>query len=620
MPSHSALILTVAASIGIAFLFGLAAARLRLPPIVGYLLAGIVVGPFTPGYVVDSGMIAQAAELGVILLMFGVGLHFSLGDLSTVRRIVLPGALLNSAASAGVGIGLARLWGQSWGAALVLGLSISVASTVVLLKGLEAQDRLDSPEGRIAVGWLVVEDLLMVFVLVLLPTVAPLLGGTVADQAPAGLAAVLGIALLKVVAFAALMVVVGRRAVPWLLSHVAKLGSRELFTLAVLTIALGIGALASEVFGVSFALGAFFAGAVVSESELSKRAASEALPMQDAFAVLFFLSVGMLFDPKVVLAHPLQILALVVVVVVGKLASSYFLMRWLKQPKHSALILGSSLSQIGEFSFMVSGLGFAAGLIDRDLQAMVVATALIAITLNQPLLAMVRVTADRLEARDAAALTPAPAASVAGGSATSTGEDPFDFSHLGTHVVVVGHGRVGITVTEALQRDSSDMYVVIEEQERLVAGMRSHGERAILGDATRADVLHRAGIDSATLIVVTAPEPIRARRIVEVARELNPRIAVAVRTHSAAEQAYYEDLLHMPGAQGRAIYAEREVALSLAHYTLAMLGRTDDEADMIIDSIRNAKIRPTETFRTLPTREFRAIMATDPNLASKEEG
>jgi CPA2 family monovalent cation:H+ antiporter-2 len=439
-----------------------------------------------------------------------------------------------------------------------------------------------------------------------------------AGQEPAGLAKVLGVALLKVLAFAALMAVVGRRAVPWLLSHVAKLGSRELFTLAVLTIALGIGVLASEVFGVSFALGAFFAGAVVSESELSKRAATEALPMQDAFAVLFFLSVGVLFDPKVVLAHPLQILALVAVVVVGKFASAYLLMRGLQQPKHSALILGGSLSQIGEFSFMVSGLGFAAGLIDRELQAMVVATALLAITLNQPLLALVRVTAERLEARDAADLAPAP--DTTAGGATAAAADPFDFSQLGAHVVVVGHGRVGTTITEALQRLASDKYVVIEEQERLVAGMRSHGERAILGDATRADVLHRAGIDAASLIVVTAPEPIRARRIVEVARELNPRIAIAVRTHSATEQSYYEELLHAPGVQGRAIYAEREVALSLAHYTLATLGRSDDEADMIIDSIRNAKIRPTEMFRAMPTREFRAIMATDPNHAPKSEG
>ncbi len=622
MPSHSALIITVAASIGIAFLFGLAAARLRLPPIVGYLIAGIAVGPFTPGYVVDSGMIAQAAELGVILLMFGVGLHFSLGDLAAVRRIVIPGAMLNSFLIGGIGTMIARGWGQTWGGALVLGISLSVASTVVLLKGLEAQDRLDSPEGRIAVGWLVVEDLLMVFVLVLLPAVAPMLGGAGgASAAPDGaLMRALGMATVKVMAFAALMLVVGRRAVPWLLEHVARLGSRELFTLAVLTTALGIATLASEVFGVSFALGAFFAGAVVSESELSQRAATEALPMQDAFAVLFFLSVGMLFDPTVLVDSPLAVLALVAVIVVGKFASSFLLMRLLRQPARSALVIGGSLSQIGEFSFIVAGLGVSLGLITRDVQALVVASALIAITVNQPLLSSVRYVVGRLDSSDdaAAQLGSVPESARSTRGAMRPDDDPFDFTNISGHVVVVGHGRVGTTITDALQRDAA-RYVVVEEQERLVAGMRARGERAVFGDATRAEVLHRAGVAQAKLIVVTAPEPIRARRTVEVARELNPTIAVAVRTHSAQEQAFFEDLLHAPGARGRAIYAEREAALSLAHYTLQTLGRSDDEADMVIESLRNSQIRPTESFRTLPTREFRAIMATDPNRASKEE-
>ena len=623
MPAHQALIITVAASLGIAFLFGLAAARLRLPPIVGYLLAGIAVGPFTPGYVVDSGMIAQAAELGVILLMFGVGLHFSLADLMAVRRIAVPGALLNTAVTAAIGTSIARAWGLTWGAALVLGTSLSVASTVVLLKGLEAQDRLDSPEGRIAVGWLVVEDLLMVLVLVLLPAVAPMLGGTgAATVAGTGaLAGAIGFAMLKVVAFAVLMVVVGRRAVPWLLSHVARLGSRELFTLAVLTPALGIATLASEVFGVSFALGAFFAGAVVSESELSHRAATEALPMQDAFAVLFFLSVGILFDPTVVLASPMAVMALVAVVVVGKFATSFLLMRLMNQPGRSALVIGGSLAQIGEFSFIVAGLGVTLGLIDRDLQAMVIAAALIAITLNQPLLTVVRVVVDRLDARDAQAVLPR----IVPESARSTrgpmraDEDPFDFSKLAEHVVLVGHGRMGTTITEALQRDAA-RYVVVEEQERLVAGLRARGERAVFGDATRAEVLHRAGVANARLIVVTAPDPIRARRTVELARELNPRIAVGVRTHSAAEQAYFEDLLHAPGARGRAIYAEREAALNLAHYMLLTLGRTDDEADHIVESIRSAATKPTETFHALPTREYRAMMAADPNKPSTTDG
>ena len=629
MPTHTALILTIAAGLGVAFLFGLAAARLRLPPIVGYMLAGVAVGQFATGNMVDNGMIAQASELGVILLMFGVGMHFSLSDLAAVRRVVVPGALLQIVVTGSLGIAIGRGWNLSWGGALVLGISLAVASTVVLLKALEAQDRLDSPDGRIAVGWLVVEDLAMVLVLVLLPAVAPLLGatGTAVPASSGALAAALGIAVLKVCAFAVLMAVVGRRAVPWMLAHVARLGSRELFTLAVLVTALCIAALASEVFGVSLALGAFFAGAVVSESELSHRAATEALPLQDAFAVLFFLSVGMLFDASVVLRSPLSVLTLVSVIMAGKFATSYTLMRLMKQSVRSALIIGGSLSQIGEFSFIVAGLGVSLGLIGVDIQALIVASALIVITLNQPLLSGVRLLLRKLDAqraRRAMGQTTEVRTGLPGSGTTVPGsaratrapidsvEDPFDFSRFRDHVVVVGHGRVGSTVTEALQRVTS-RYVIVEEQERLVAGLRHRGERAVFGDATRSEVLQRAGIEHAQMIVVTAPEPIRARRTVELARELNPRIAIAVRTHSATEQAFFESVLHVPGTTGRAIYAEREAALSLAHFTLQTLGRTDDEADVVIDALRGAAIAPTETFATLHTKEFRAMLAVDPN-------
>lgn len=623
------MIATVAVSLGIAFLFGLGAARLKLPPIVGYLLAGIAVGPFTPGYVVDSGMIAQAAELGVILLMFGVGLHFSFRDLMAVRRVVVPGALLQLLVTASIGTTIGRMWSLSWGGAIVLGICLSVASTVVLLKGLEAQDRLDSPDGQLAVGWLVVEDLAMVVVLVLLPAIAPMIGGSArAGAMDAGaVGTVLAIALLKVAAFAVLMVVVGRRLVPWLLEHVARLGSRELFTLAVLATALGIAALAAEVFGVSFALGAFFAGAVVSESELSHRAATDALPLQDAFAVLFFLSVGILFNPLVVVQSPMQVLALVAVIVIGKFLASFLLMRALKQSTRSGLTIGASLSQIGEFSFIVAGLGVTLGLISRDMQALVVAAAIIAITVNQPMLTGVKLVLARLDDRAAqriAELTTefrtgepprdraVPISARATRAPIEDVEDPFDFSRFRDHVVLIGHGRVGATIIEALQRDSA-RYVIVDEQERVVAGLRSRGERAVFGDATRVDVLERAGIEFARLIVVTAPEPIRARRIVEVARDANPHIAIAVRTHSATEQAFFEDFLQAPGAIGRAVYAEREAALSLAHFTLQTLGRTDDEADVVVESMRGSKILPTETFAAVHTREFRAMMAPDPN-------
>ncbi len=628
MPPHTALIVTVAASLGVAFLFGMVAARLRLPPIVGYLLAGVAVGPFAPGDAVDGGIVAQAAELGVILLMFGVGMHFSLGDLMAVRRVAIPGAVLQLLVTGSVGLMIGRVWGLSLGAALVLGISLAVASTVVLLKGLEAQDRLDSPDGRLAVGWLVVEDLTMVLVLVLLPAIAPILaGGGDGLTAPASaLALALVIALAKVAAFAVLMLVVGRRAVPWLLEHVARLGSRELFTLAVLATALGIAVLAAQVFGVSFALGAFFAGAVVSESELSHRAATDALPLQDAFAVLFFLSIGILFNPMVVVQSPLQVLTLVAVIVLGKSLVSFTLMRLLKQPVRAALTLGASLAQIGEFSFIVAGLGVTLGLVTRDLQALIVAAAMIAITINQPLLAGVRLFQRRADARAARDQMPesteyrtggatpggVPASARATRAAIEDVDDPFDFSRFRDHVIVVGHGRMGSTVTEALQRDSA-RYVIVEEQERTVAGLRTRGERAVFGDATRADVLHRAGIEHARLIVVTAPEPIRARRVVEIARQAHPQIAVAVRTHSATEQAFFEEVLHTADAPGRAIYAEREAALSLAHFTLQTLGRTDDEADVVIESMRQTVLQPTETFATMHTREFRTMMAADPN-------
>ena len=625
MPAHTALIATVAIGLGVAFLFGLAAARFGLPPIVGYLIAGIAVGPFTPGYVVDSGLIPQGADIGVILLMFGVGMHFSFRDLMTVQRTVVPGALLQILITGSIGTAIGRSWQLSWGGALVLGIALAVASTVVLLKGLEAQDRLDSPDGRLAVGWLVVEDLAMVLVLVLLPAIAPMLDDASTATLDRGtLTLALGIALAKVLAFALLMVVVGRRAVPWLLEQVARLGSRELFTLAVLAIALCVAAIASEVFGVSLALGAFFAGAVVSESELSQRAASEALPMQDAFAVLFFVSVGILFDPGVMMRSPLAILALVTVVVLGKSLASFALMHVLGQSRRSAMLLGGSLAQIGEFSFIVAGLGVTLGLITRDVQALIVATALMSITLNQPLLSGLRLIQRRLDERerqgDAQAAIAAgtessaslPAAARASRDPLDPGGDPFDFSRFHDHVVVVGYGRFGTTIMEALQRESA-RYVIVEEQERLVAGLRTRGERAVFGDATRSEVLQRAGIEHARLIVVTAPEPIRARRVVELARALNPAIAIGVRTHSASEQAFFEEFVRAPDTSGRAIYAEREAALSLAHYALQTLGRTDDEADLVIEAMRHAGIRPTETFPALHTREFRAMMASDPN-------
>ena len=603
MPHETGLIATVAVAFAIALLFGVLAARLSLPPIVGYLLAGILIGSVSPSLGAEGGVASQASELGVVLLMFGVGMHFSFRDLAAVRGTVVPGALLQIAITGTVGMLLGRLWGLSAGGALVLGLSLAVASTVVVLKGLEARDRLDSPEGRLAVGWLVVEDLSMVLVLVLLPAVSGLLGGNVAPAgvSAAGLGKSIAYALGNVVAFLVLMFVVGRRVVPWLLEHVARLGSRELFTLTVLAIALGVGTIASQLFGMSFALGAFVAGAVVSESELSHRAAADALPLQDAFAVLFFVSVGLIFDPRVLVDHSAKVLALFAVVLVGKLLASFGTLRLLGESGRSALTLGGSLAQIGEFSFILTGLGVSLGLLDHETHALVVAAALLSITVNQPLQAWLQRLLARAEKRaerreEAPAPQPVPAF------------NQSNFGGLADHVILVGYGRVGSTIIEALDR-AGVTHIVVEEQPRVVAGLRMRGEHAVSGDATRADVLHRAGVEDARLIVVTAPEPIRARRIVEVARELNPGIAVAVRTHSAAEQAFFEEILH-PGSMGRAVYAEREVALSLAHFTLLAVGRTDDEADALIGSMRRKATLPTETFAALQTREFQAAMAS----------
>ena len=603
LASDTALITTVAIGFGTALVFGFAAARLRLPPIVGYLLAGVLMGPFTPGLVEHGTMASQAAELGVVLLMFGVGMHFSMRDLMEVRATVTPAALILIVLSGGAGMALALALGMKPGSALVFGLSLSVSSTVVALKGLESGDRLDSPEGRITIGWLVIEDLAMIVVLVLLPAVAPLIGGTgvTSGANPLRLAGSVALAIANVVAFLILMVVVGRRLVPWVLERVARLGSRELFTLTVLSIALVVGTIASQLFHMSFALGAFVAGAVVSESELSHRAAADALPLQDAFAVLFFVSVGMLFDPRVLIEHPGQVLAVLGVVVGVRLGGAYWVLRMLGQTSRSALGVATSVAQVGEFSFVLAGLGMTLGLLDRSAQALVVAGALISITINQSLAAWLRRVVLRPEAAPATAPGPATAE-------VPIAVDPFDFGELTGHVILVGYGRVGTTVTEALDR-AGVVHIVVEEQPRVVAGLRMRGEHAVSGDATRPEVLQRAGVAGASLIVVTAPEPIRARRVVEVARELNPHIAVAVRTHSAVEQAFFEEILHAPGGIGRAVYAEREVALSLAHYTLTAVGRTDEEADYFIESMRGRVTMPTETFAAMQTREFQAALA-----------
>ncbi|HUF35589.1 MAG TPA: cation:proton antiporter [Gemmatimonadales bacterium] len=444
MPHPTALIATIAAGIGLAFLFGLLAVRLRLPPLVGYLLAGVAIGPFTPGFVADIGLAQQLAEIGVILLMFGVGIHFSVGDLLAVRRIAVPGAAVQIAIATVLGAGAARLWGWSWGSGIVFGLCLSVASTVVLLRALEDRGLLDSVDGRIAVGWLVVEDLATVLVLVLLPALAVQLGGSGGGAAGGSLVSTLGLTLAKVSAFVALMFVVGRRAVPWLLERVARIGSRELFTLSVLTVALGIAVGASALFGVSFALGAFFAGMVVNGSDLSHEAAADALPLQDAFSVLFFVAVGMLFDPTILIRQPLEVLAVVLIVLVGKSVGAFWIVVAFRYPVHTALTISASLAQIGEFSFILAALGVGLRLLPAEGQSLIVAGALLSISVNPFVFGAATRLSRWIGAR------PELLARLEGAvdEPVAAAEGPA----LRDHVIIVGYGRVGGTIGAALAR------------------------------------------------------------------------------------------------------------------------------------------------------------------------
>jgi CPA2 family monovalent cation:H+ antiporter-2 len=463
MPHDVSLISTIAAGFGLALILGFIAARLKVPPLVGYLLAGILLGPSTPGFVADIGLASQLAEIGVMLLMLGVGLHFSVADLMAVRRIAIPGAVLQIAVATVMGLSVGMAWGFGLGGGLVFGLCLSVASTVVLLKALEARGVLESMNGRIAVGWLVVEDLVMVLVLVLLPPLAPLLGGQAAAGPAAdggqGLWTTLGLTLAKVAAFIALMLIVGRRVFPKLLWWVAKTGSRELFTLCVVAAAVGVAFASAKLFDVSFALGAFFAGMMMRESEFSHRAADESLPLRDAFSVLFFVSVGMLFQPMVLVQEPLRVLVVVAIIMVGKTLAAIALVLAFRYPMNSALTIGASLAQIGEFSFILAGLGMALGLMPQEGHSLILAGALISIALNALLFRAIEPVQDwlrersplvrRLEQRDD------PLAEL------PTSVHP---AFLSGQVVLVGYGRVGRRIAQQL--DEQQVRYVVAEQNR----------------------------------------------------------------------------------------------------------------------------------------------------------
>ncbi len=560
MPHSVSLISTIAAGLGLALIFGFIAARLRLPALVGYLLAGVIIGPFTPGFVADAGIASQLAEIGVMLLMFGVGLHFSLDDLLAVRKIAVPGAVVQMTVATALGMGLAHWWGWNLGGALVFGLSLSVASTVVLLRALESRNILDSANGRIAVGWLVVEDLAMVLVLVLLPPLGGWLSGK-GDTNVNELWKTLGVTLLQVGGFVALMLVVGRRFFPWVLWQVQRTGSRELFTLCVVAAAVSIAYGSTMLFGVSFALGAFFAGMVMRESEFSHRAAEESLPLRDAFAVLFFVSVGMLFDPWVIVERPLQVLAVVGIIVVGKSLAAGILVMAFRYPLNTALTVSASLAQIGEFSFILVGLGASMGLLPPEGQSLVLAGALISIATNElvfkavsPLQKWILAKspmARKLEARD-----------------DPTAELPAttEAKYLAQHIVLVGYGRVGRRIAEALTARHIP-FVVAEQNREMVERLRAQGVPAVSGDAAEPEVLIQAHIAHARMLVIATPDTLDVRQMIASARALNPGIETVVRTHSEAEA----KLLATENA-GRIFLGEHELALSMTRHVLERVG------------------------------------------------
>ncbi len=563
MPHNITLITTIAAALGFGLIFGMIAVRFKLPALVGYLAAGIVIGPATPGFVADVVLAGQLAEIGVMLLMFGVGLHFSLDDLLEVRAIALPGAILQIAVATGMGIGVAHLWGWSLGAGLVFGLALSVASTVVLLRALEDRGILDSLNGRIAVGWLVVEDLVTVLMLVMLPALAGPLGGTGGGAGSGGgsnLWLSLAMTLGQVAAFIIFMLVVGRRLFPWFLWRVAGTGSRELFTLAVIATAVGIAYGSSELFGVSFALGAFFAGMVLRESPLSHRAAEESLPLRDAFSVLFFVSVGMLFDPMVLVDSPLRVLIVLAIIMFGKSLAAFLLVLALRYPLNTAITVSASLAQIGEFSFILAAMGMALGLLPVEGQNLILAGAIMSIALNPLLFKAIEPLQRWLRSKSELARK------------LERSNDPLAElpttvlqERLSGQVVLVGYGRVGRMIADELTARGVH-FVVAEQNREIVDELRKRDIAAVAGNAADPAVLIQAHIANAALLVIATPDTFHVRTMIQTARALNPGIKTLVRTHSEKDA----QLLRQENV-GKVLMGEQELARNMALHIIEEL-------------------------------------------------
>ncbi|WP_454781963.1 cation:proton antiporter domain-containing protein [Legionella sp. WA2022007384] len=557
------LITTVAMGFALALIMGFIAVRFKIPALVGYLLAGVVIGPFTPGLMANVEIAQELAEIGVMLLMFGVGLHFSLSDLMHVRKVAIPGAIVQMIVATILGGCTAIMWGWNYGYALIFGLSLSVASTVVLLRALEERGALETINGHIAVGWLLVEDLAMVVVLVLLPPLSQWLGSNAVEGIHKPLWFVLGLTLIKVSTFIALMFLVGRRLFPKLLWHVARTGSHELFTLCVVTAAISIAYVAAQLFGVSFALGAFFAGMIMRESAFSRRAAEESLPLRDAFAVLFFVSVGMLFDPTVLVKQPMQVLTVVGIIVIGKSIAAFILVLAFRYPLQSALIVSASLAQIGEFSFILAELGTRLGLLPVEGQSFILAGALISIAINplifkliNPIHAWAKSYPKLIEIfeRSKDPLTELP---------TTTKEE-----YLAGQVILVGYGRVGKRVAQLLS-EKAVPYVVVDDNRELIEDLRISGIPAVYGDASKPSVLVQSHIAHASMLVLVISDTVHVRKMIQYATQLNPEIEIVIRTHNEEEATLLQKEI-----KGKVFFAEGEIANNMGLYTLNRYGKS----------------------------------------------
>lgn len=558
MEHNVTLITTIAAGFGLALIFGFIAERLKLSALVGYLVAGILIGPATPGFVADAHITSQLSEIGVMLLMFGVGLHFSIEDLMSVKRIAIPGAIVQMTIATLLGMYVSSAWGWTFGEGLVFGLSLSCASTVVLLKALESRNLMKSINAKITIGWLVVEDLITVLVLVLLPPLASLLGGTALGNESVSIWQTIGLTLLQVAAFIVIMLGIGKRLLPWMLWHIAKTGSRELFTLAVISAAIGIAYGASALFNVSFALGAFFAGMVMRESEFSHRAAQESLPLRDAFAVLFFVSVGMLFQPSILIDKPMSVLAVVAVIVVGKSVAAMAITLAFRYPLNTALVVAASLAQIGEFSFILAGLGASLGILPAEGMSLILAGALISIAINPLIFSAINPFKKWLVGLSGLA------------SDLEKRVDPFaelpmstERKYLEGQVVLVGYGRVGRRIAQELTAHDIP-FVVAEQNREVVEGLRKKGIPAVSGNASEPSVLIQAHIANASMLVVATPDTIDVRKMVDTAKALRPEIRIVLRTHNEDES----ELLRKDNL-GTVFYGEEELANGMCKFIVS---------------------------------------------------